>query len=252
MNLDELTERLMNGGFVAADEEAAELMEAAGGDAAVLEELVVRRETGEPLAWITGNVAFCGLTILVHSDVYVPRWHTELVAERAAARLPDGGVAIDVCTGSGAVAATLLARRPGARVIGVDLDHNAVVNARANGVEAYAGDLFAPLPGDLGLADVIVGVVPYVPRRALPLLQRDTFRFETALAYDGGEEGLDILVRVLEEAPRYLKPGGALVLEVGGAQVGDLDADIARLPYTDVTEITDEDGDLRGIELTYG
>ncbi|HEY6889568.1 MAG TPA: hypothetical protein VI300_17355, partial [Solirubrobacter sp.] len=116
MNLDELTVRLMNGGFVAADEEASELMEAAGGDAAVLEELVVRRETGEPLAWITGNVAFCGLTIQVHPDVYVPRWHTELVAERAAARLPDGGVAIDVCTGSGAVAATLQARRPGARV----------------------------------------------------------------------------------------------------------------------------------------
>jgi release factor glutamine methyltransferase len=252
VNLDELTERLMNGGFVAADEEAEELIAAAAGDAGVLEELVIRRETGEPLAWITGNVAFCGLKILVHKDVYVPRWHTELVAERAADRLPDGGVAIDVCTGSGAVAATLRDRRPAARVVGVDLDHNAVVNARANGVEAFEGDLFAPLPGDLGLADVVVGVVPYVPRRALPLLQRDTFRFETALAYDGGEEGLDILVRVLEESPRHLKPGGALVLEVGGSQVGDLDADIARLPYTGVTEITDEDGDLRGIELTYG
>jgi release factor glutamine methyltransferase len=252
VNLDELTERLMRGGFVAADEEALELMEAAGGDAAVLEELVVRRETGEPLAWITGNVAFCGLKVLVHPDVYVPRWHTELVAERAAARLPEAGVAIDLCTGSGAVAATLSARRPGARVVGADLDPNAVVNARANGVEAYEGDLFAPLPADLGPADVVVAVVPYVPRRALPLLQRDTFRFETALAYDGGEEGLDILIRVLEEAPGFLKPGGALVLEVGGSQVGDLDADIARLPYTDVTEITDEDGDLRGIELTYG
>ena len=97
---------------------------------------------------------------------------------------------------------------------------------------------------------MIVAVVPYVPRRALPLLQRDTFRFETALAYDGGEEGLDILLRVLEEAPARLKPGGALVLEVGGSQAGDLDADIARLPYDDVAEITDEDGDLRGLELT--
>ena len=114
-------------------------------------------------------------------------------------------------------------------MVGADLDPNAVANARANGVEAYAGDLFAPLPADLGPADVIVAVVPYVPRRALPLLQRDTFRFETALAYDGGEEGLDILIRVLEEAPARLKPGGALVLEVGGSQAGDLDGDIARL-----------------------
>jgi release factor glutamine methyltransferase len=252
VNLDELTERLMRGGFVAADEEAEELLVAADGDAARLEELVLRRETGEPLAWITGDVAFCGLTVLVHKDVYVPRRHTELVAERAAARLPDAGVAIDLCTGCGAVAVTMQARRPGARVVGTDLDPNAVVNARANGVEAYEGDLFAPLPADLGLADVVVAVVPYVPRRALPLLQRDTFRFETALAYDGGEEGLDILIRLLEAAPSRLRPGGALVLEVGGSQVGDLDADIARLPYTDVTEIIDEDEDLRGIEMVYG
>ena len=240
----------MSGGFVAADEEARELLDAAAGDPARLEALVLRRETGEPLAWITGSVAFCGLQIVVHPDVYVPRWHTELVAERAAARLPERGVAIDLCTGSGALAATLRARRPGARVVGTDLDPNAVANARANGVEAYAGDLFAPVPGDLGLADVVAAVVPYVPRRALPLLQRDTFRFETALAYDGGEEGLDVLRRVLEEAPARLKPGGALVLEVGGSQAGDLDADLARLPYDDVAEITDEDGDLRGLELT--
>jgi release factor glutamine methyltransferase len=148
------------------------------------------------------------------------------------------------------VAATLSARHPGARVVGTDLDPNAVANARANGVEAFAGDLFAPVPADLGLADLVVAVVPYVPRRALPLLQRDTFRFETALAYDGGEEGLDILIRVLEEAPARLRPGGALVLEVGGSQAGDLDGDIARLPYEEVAEITDEDGDLRGLELT--
>jgi release factor glutamine methyltransferase len=194
-------------------------------------------------------VDFCGGRIVQLRDVYVPRWHTELVAERAAERLPERGVAIDLCTGSGAVAATLKARRPDARIVATDLDPNAVRNARVNGVEAYEGDLFAPLPGGLGPADVIVAVVPYVPRRALPLLQRDTFRFESALAYDGGEEGLDILVRVLEEAPARLKPGGALVLEVGGSQAGDLDADIARLPYEDVVEITDEDGDLRGLDL---
>jgi release factor glutamine methyltransferase len=250
VNLVDLTERLMRGGFVAADEEAEELLEAAAGDRARLEELVTRRETGEPLAWITGFVDFCGLRLAMHRDVYVPRWHTELVAERAAARLPHAGVAIDLCTGAGAVAATLRARRPGARVVGTDLDPNAVANAHANGVEAYVGDLFAPVPGDLGPADVVVAVVPYVPRRALPLLQRDTFRFETALAYDGGEDGLDILLRVLEEAPARLRQDGALVLEVGGSQAGDLDGDIARLGYRDVKEITDEDGDLRGLELT--
>jgi release factor glutamine methyltransferase len=250
VNLDELTERLMAGGFVAAEEEAAELMEAADGDPSLLATMVERRETGEPLAWITGFVDFCGLRLIAQRDVYVPRWHTELVAERAVARLPARGVAIDLCTGSGAVAATLAARRPEARVVGTDLDPNAVRNARVNGVEAYEGDLFAPLPADLGPADVVVAVVPYVPRRALPLLQRDTFRFETALAYDGGEEGLDILIRVLAESPERLAPGGALVLEVGGSQAGDLDDVIAALPYENVVEITDDEGDLRGLELT--
>ena len=142
----------------------------------------------------------------------------------------------------------LKARRPHARVIGTDLDPNAVANARANGVEAYAGDLFGPLPPGLK-ADVVVGVVPYVPRRALPLLQRDTFRFETKLAYDGGEEGLDILIRALHEGREWLKPDGRVVLEVGGAQAGDLDPFVRALQYRDLSEVVDDENDLRGIEL---
>ena len=96
---------------------------------------------------------------------------------------------------------------------------------------------------------MIVAVVPYVPTRALPLLQRDTFTFESALAYDGGEEGLDILRNVLRQAPRHLKPTGTLVLEVGASQAGDLDEEIRRLGYRDLTEIADDEGDLRGIEV---
>ena len=97
-----------------------------------------------------------------------------------------------------------------------------------------------------------MGVVPYVPTRALGLLQRDTFTFETSLAYDGGPEGTDILRRVLAEAPNVLVRGGALLLEVGGAQAGELEAELVRLGYVDVREIVDEDGDLRGIEATLG
>jgi release factor glutamine methyltransferase len=247
---DALTALLEREGFVAASEEAEELLAAAGGDRERLDAMVARRMDGEPLAWITGTAPFCGLWIPVHRDVYVPRWHTELIAERAASLLPGGGAAIDLCTGSGAIPVVLKARRPGARVVGTDLDPNAVANARANGVEAYAGDLFAPLPADLGPADVITAVVPYVPTRALPLLQRDTFRFEGRLAYDGGDEGLDVLLRVLREAPARLKPGGTLLLEVGGSQAGDLDGEIERLPYRGATELVDDDGDLRGLELT--
>ena len=112
VDFDGLRDLMMRHGFVAPDEEAQELLEAAGGDAATLDGLVERRLTGEPLAWITGSVEFCGLKIAVHEGVYVPRWHTELVAERAAERLPEHGAAIDLCTGSGAIAKVLMTRRP--------------------------------------------------------------------------------------------------------------------------------------------
>jgi release factor glutamine methyltransferase len=240
---------LAEGGFVAADEEAEELVAAAAGNGARLEALLARRLTGEPLAWITGTTTFCGLSVRVDPGVYVPRWQSELLARRAAARLPEQGTAIDVCTGAGAIAMVLTAVRPGARVVGTDLDARAVACARSNGVEAHAGDLFAPLPAALhGQVDVIVGVVPYVPQPELGLLQRDTRSFESPRAYDGGPDGTSILRRVVEGAPRFLRPGGALLLELGARQPEALGADLAHLGYADLDVLVDEDGDVRGLE----
>jgi len=250
-DLEGLTELLMSGGFVAADEEAAELIAAAAGDQARLDAMVVRRQTGEPLAWITGSAEFCGRWFRVDPGIYVPRWQSEPLARRAVERLPEGGVAIDLCTGCGAIAATLLAERPNARVVASDVDANAVANAKANGVEAYEGDLFAPLPPELHeRTDVVVGVVPYVPTPSLALLQRDTFTFETPLAYDGGADGTDFLRRAITDGRRFLKRGGALLLELGGAQAEALHGELATLGYVDVTVLRDEDDDVRGIEAT--
>jgi release factor glutamine methyltransferase len=254
-DLEGVTEVLEVAGFVAAGEEAAELLAWAGGDGGRLGEGLRRRLTGEPLAWITGTVTFCGLTVRVDPGVYVPRWHTEALAERAVERLPavDGAIAVDVCTGTGAIAAVLRARRPGARVVASDVDERAVACARANGVEAYRGDLLAPLPADVvggqGV-DVVVGVVPYVPTPALGLLQRDTLTFETTLPYDGGPDGTAILRRAAAEAAAVLRPGGALLLEVGGEQADALAPDLARLGFGDVAVLADEDGDVRGIDAT--
>src|SRR5690348_3118186 len=119
-----LRELLERNGFVAADEEAVELVAAAAGDAAVLDAMVKRRLTGEPFAWIVGTVEFCGLSVVVQPGVYVPRWQTEPMAWRALERLPEGGTAIDLCTGSGAVARVLM--RKAARVVACDLDATAV------------------------------------------------------------------------------------------------------------------------------
>lgn len=147
----------------------------------------------------------------------------------------------------------MITHRPGAHVVASDVDEHAVACATANGVEVYRGDLFAPLPRTLeGRVDVIVGVVPYVPTPELPLLQRDTFVFESPLSYDGGRDGTEILRRVLTDSPRFLRRGGTLLLELGGNQADALDDDLARLDYVEVTILSDEDGDVRGVEATLG
>jgi release factor glutamine methyltransferase len=246
-------EALLSGaGFVAAAEEAGELLACAAGDAELLESLVGRRLTGEPFAWITGSVSFCGLEVPVDPGVYVPRWQSEPLARRAVERLPANGIAIDLCTGAGAMAKVLATSRPGARVVASDLDERAVACAAANGVEAYCGDLFTVLPRTLeGHADVVVGVVPYVPTPALALLPHDTLVFESPLSYDGGRDGTDVLRRVLTESPRFLRRGGALLLELGGEQADALGDDLSRLGYVDAVVLVDLAGEVRSLEATF-
>ena len=247
----ELTRRLAAAGFIAADEESQELLDAAKGDDDVLVSLVGRRLSGEPLAWITGSTNFCGLKVHVAPGVYVPRWQSEGLVERAVSRLPERGVAVDLCTGSGAIAMALLSKRRHAHVVASDLDERAVVCALANGIEAHLGDLFAPLPrGIEGSVDVVVGVVPYVPTRSMELLPRDTLRFESASSYDGGEDGTDVLRRVVRESPSFLRPGGVLLIELGGDQAQQLEGELAGNGFCDVAVLVDDDGDVRGIEAT--
>lgn len=246
-----LAEVLADGGFVAPEEEAGELLAAAGGDAARLDALLARRLTGEPLAWITGTVRFAGVDVRVDPGVYVPRPQSEALALRAALRLPAMGVAVDVCTGSGAIARVLREHRPAARVVGTESVDRAAACARSNGVEVLAGDLLAPLPAELvGRVDVIVGVVPYVPTPELRLLHRDTLAFEATLSYDGGPDGLALLRRVVVDAPRWLRRGGALLLELGGEQAEALAGDLARAGFAAPEVLVDEDGDVRGIEAS--
>jgi len=235
-------------GCIAAEEEAKELIDAAAGDGARLQALVARRCTGEPLAWLIGSVTFCDQTVVVHPGVYVPRWQTEPLALEAAARLPEHGVAVDFCTGAGAVAAVLARLRPLARVLATEIDPAAVACARSNGLEVFQGDMAVNLPRTLvGKVDVVTAIVPYVPTRELRFLPRDVTRYEPRAALDGGADGMRLLRRAVLEAGPLLRPGGSLLLELGGNEADLLQPVLAANGYRDVQRHYDEDGDLRAV-----
>jgi len=240
---------LAAGGCVAPEAEADALLEAASDGGGSIEDLVARRLAGEPLAWITGSVRFCGLRIRVDPGVFVPRPHTQAMAWRAAELLPDAGVAVDLCTGSGAVAAVMGSARPNATVLATDVDPVAVACARRNGVRAFLGDMDEPLPSSLrGHVDVVTAVVPYVPTEELHLLPRDVIANEPRRALDGGRGGTAVLMRAANVAARWLGPGGAVVLELGGDQASVMRTTLAGLGLSEIRMIRDLDGQDRAIE----
>lgn len=245
--LADVAGRLAAAGCVAAAEEAAELVSAVP-DANTLEAYVGRREQGEPLAWITGAVRFCGRRVLMTAGMFVPRPQSEELAFRAAALLAargPGGRAADLCTGSGAVASHLAAAGGGATVVGVDREVRAVGCARRNGVRAIVGDVGEPLRS--GVFDVVTAVAPYVPTGAIGVLPSDVQRYEPRVALDGGPDGLDLVRRVVDAGARLLRPGGWLLAEIGGDQDRALAPVLERFSFRAVDVWHDEDGDLRGL-----
>jgi len=231
-----VVDRLMAAGCVAAAAEA-DLLIAAAPDDKSLEAWIRRREQGEPLPWIIGTMQFCGRSLRIDPGVYVPRCQSEGLALRAATLLAaNGHRAVDLCTGSGAIAAHLIAEVPAATVIGVDIDKRAVQCARRNG---------APLRPEV--FDIVTAVAPYVPTGQLRLLPADVQRYEPRLALDGGEDGLDLIRRIVVAAAHLLRPGGWLLTELGGEQDRALGPALAVSGFDPATSSCDEDGDLRGL-----
>ena len=186
--------------------------------------------------------------MLVEPGVFVPRRQSERLALEAVARLPERGLAVDLCTGAGAIAVVLARRRPLARVVASEIDPLAAACARANGIEVFEGDMAADLPaGLIGQVDVVTAVVPYVPTAELCFLPRDVLAFEPRRALDGGEAGTLLLVRAVRAAASLLRPGGSLILELGGDEADLLRPVLAQNGFCDVELRVDEEGDPRAL-----
>ena len=198
-----------------------------GVELAKLRELVKRRRSHEPMAYLLGAREFYGLRFRVDGRVLVPRPDTETLVDVALARTRERSMSmrlLDLCTGSGCVAIAIARQRPTAQVFATDLSADAIAVARDNahrlGAHRIAflhGDLFAPVVG-LHPFDIVTANPPYIASAEIPTLQPDIREFEPKLALDGGADGLDIVRRIVREAPERLARGGVLAMEIGAGQ----------------------------------
>ncbi|MDC7122821.1 putative protein N(5)-glutamine methyltransferase [Cellulomonas fimi] len=218
-----LAARLRAAGCVFAEDEARVLLDATS-DADALETMVARRVAGEPLEQVVGWAEFCGLRVAVASTVFVPRRRTELlVREAVALASARDAVVVDLCCGTGAVGLAVVSSLVDAVLVAADVDPAAVAVARRNldpvGGVALLGDLDAPLPDHLrGRVDVLTANAPYVPSDEVRLMPPEARDHEALVALDGGADGLDVQRRVASAAPRWLRPGGHLLIETSERQ----------------------------------
>ena len=214
--------RLRAAGCVFAEDEAR-LLVCAARTPQELAVMVDRRVAGLPLEQVLGWAEFCGLRIAVDPGVFVPRRRTEFLVRQAEALARPGDVIVDLCCGTGAIAAALAARVDRAQVHAADIDPAAVRCARRNlagfAGRVYEGDLFEPLPPTLrGRVAILAANVPYVPAGEIELLPAEARVHEPRVALDGGPDGLDLLRRVAAGAPAWLAPGGHLLIETSERQ----------------------------------
>ncbi len=199
------------------------------------ERAVERRAQREPLQYITGKQEFWGLDFAVTRDVLVPRPETELIIETALDRIPKKNeplTIIDLCTGSGCIGVCLAKELPFARIFAADKSakalkvagENACKHVVADRIQFFEGDLFDPLDAlDMhGQVDLIVSNPPYVPSGEFSALQAEVRDYEPEMALIAGPRGTEIHQRILDEAPRFLKGNGALIMEMGIGQAATL------------------------------
>ena len=187
--------------------------------------LINERCKGRPIQYVLGSADFYGIDLAVDERVLIPRPETELLAEAAIAFLKDRPFpkAMDLCTGSGAIAAAVAANVPNVKVVATELSPKAFMLARVNlrpfeNVKVLRGDLFGALPeGELPF-DAILTNPPYIPADVISTLSREVKDHEPLMALDGGADGLDIIRRIIKESPGHLKSGGMLLMEIGDDQ----------------------------------
>ena len=213
---------------------------------AELDALVTRRQAREPLQLLVGSVGFRHLEIAVRPDVFIPRPETEVLAGEAIDRVPPGGIVVEPCTGTGAVACAVSSESAAARVLASDLSAASVDLARANAdrcgvaVDVRLGDLLAPLPPELhGQVDVLVCNPPYVAAAELVGLEPEVVDWDPHDALVSGPSGHEVTDRLISDAATWLRPGGWLLMETAATRAAETAARAGAAGLVDAALVAD-------------
>ncbi|MBA2495431.1 MAG: peptide chain release factor N(5)-glutamine methyltransferase [Acidobacteria bacterium] len=185
------------------------------------QEFLQRRAKREPFQYITGKQEFYGLDFTITKDVLIPRPETELIVENAIKLLPKNGKFCEVGIGSGCISTAILHEVKTASAIGLDISENALKIALKNTqqhkvfkrLQLKISNVFEVLKSEK--FDLIVSNPPYVPSAEIETLPAEVRCFEPITALTDGKDGLSIIKKIINDAPKFLKPRGFLLIEIG-------------------------------------
>ncbi|MFH0912771.1 MAG: peptide chain release factor N(5)-glutamine methyltransferase [Candidatus Omnitrophota bacterium] len=207
-----------------------------------------RRIQGEPIQHILGKTEFMGLEFKITPDVFIPRSETEILVERAIKigyRLRVIGYrlkVLDIGTGCGNIAISMAKILPYCKMDAIDISDTALgvalLNAKLNNVKInfIQSDLLDTYNLQPNTYDLIISNPPYIPSAEIDMLEPE-IKYEPRIALDGGKEGLDFYLRIINDAPHYLKRGGFLVMEMGFNQKEAIKGIFQKSPFFEIIEI---------------
>jgi release factor glutamine methyltransferase len=211
--------RLAAAGVPSPEADARWLLQAFAADPDGLEAAVARRAAREPLQLVLGTAAFRHLELRVRPGVFIPRPETEVLAGLAVDRVPAGGVVVEPCTGTGAIACAVADEAEPSRVVATDVDAAAVALAGENAapwpvVEVLRSHLLVGVdPALRGAVDVLVSNPPYLTPAQVDAADPEVRDHDPHLALVGGDSGWEVIADLVAAAPRWLRPGGWVLLE---------------------------------------